>query len=44
MPLENLDTHDQDQYVRFELAESDNDYRIVFSSGQGTTQFQVRIP
>jgi len=26
------------------LAESDYDYRIVFSTGQGTTQFHVRIP
>ena len=42
MLLENLNTHDQD--LRFELAESDYDYRIVFSTGQGTTQFHVRIP
>jgi hypothetical protein len=40
----NLNTHDQDHYMRFELAESDYDYRIVFSTGQGTTQFHVRIP
>ena len=44
MLLENLNTHDQDHYVRFELGESDYDYRIVFSTGQGTTQFYVRIP
>jgi hypothetical protein len=44
MLLENLNTHDQDHYMRFDLAESDYDNRIVFSSGQGTTQFHVRIP
>ena len=44
MLLKNLNTHDQDHYMRFELAESDYDYRIVFSTGQGTTQFHVRIP
>jgi len=44
MLLENLNTHDQDHYMRFELAESDYDYRIVFSTAQGTTQFHVRIP
>jgi hypothetical protein len=43
MRLENLNTHDQDHYMRFELAESDYDYRIVFSTGQGMTQFHVRI-
>jgi hypothetical protein len=42
MLLENLNTHDQDHYMRFELAEPDYDYRIVFSTGQGTTQFHVR--
>jgi hypothetical protein len=35
MLLENLNTHDQDHCMRFELAESDYDYRIVFSTGQG---------
>jgi hypothetical protein len=44
MLLENLNTHDQDHYMRFELAESDYDYPVVFSTGQGTTQFHVRIP
>jgi hypothetical protein len=44
MLLENLNTRDQDHYLRFELAESDYDYRIVFSTGRGTTQFHVRIP
>ena len=44
MLLENQNTHDQDHYLRFELADSDYDYRIVFSTGQGTTQFHVRIP
>ena len=43
MLLENLNTHDQDHYVRFESAESDYDYRIVFSTGQGTA-LHVRIP
>jgi len=43
MLLEKLNTHDQDHYMRFELAESDYNYRIVFS-GHGTTQFHVRIP
>jgi hypothetical protein len=43
MLLENLNTHDQDHYMRFELAESDYDYRTL-STGQGTTQFHVRIP
>jgi len=42
MLLENLNTHDQDHYMRFELAEPDYDYRIVFSTGHGTTQFHVR--
>ena len=42
MLLENLNTHDQDHYMRFELAEPDYDYRIVFSTGQDTTQFHVR--
>ena len=31
MMLENIDTHDQDHYMRFELAESDYDYRNRFS-------------
>ena len=44
MLLEKLNTHDQDHSLRFELAESDCDDRIVFSTGQGTTQFHVRIP
>ena len=44
MMLENLNTHDHDHYMRFELAESDYDYRIGFSAGQGRTQFHVRIP
>jgi hypothetical protein len=44
MLLENLNTHDQDHYMRFELAESDYDNQIVFSTGQGTTHFHVRIP
>jgi hypothetical protein len=42
--LENLNTHEQDHYMRFELAESDYDCRIVFSTGQGTTQFHIGIP
>ena len=44
MLLEKLNTHDQDHYMRFELAKSDYDYRIVSSTGQGTTQFHIRIP
>ncbi len=44
MLLENLNTHDQDDSMRFELAVSDYDHRIAFSPGQGTTQFHVRIP
>jgi hypothetical protein len=38
MLLEKLNTHGQDHRMRFELAESDFDYRIAFSTGQGTTQ------
>jgi hypothetical protein len=38
MLLEKLNTHGQGHHMRFELAESDFDYRIVFSTGQGTTQ------
>lgn len=44
MLLENLNTHDQDHDMTFELAGSDYDCRIVFSTGQGRTQFHVRIP
>jgi hypothetical protein len=44
MLLELQYTHDQDHCMRFELAESDYDCRIVFSAGQVTTQFHVRIP
>ena len=43
MLLENLNTYDQDHYMRSELAESDYDNRGIFSTGQGTTQFHVRI-
>ena len=42
MLLEKLNTH-QDQYMRFEFAESDYNWRIVFSNRQGTTQFRVRV-
>jgi len=38
MLLQRLNTHGQDHHMRFELADSDFDYRIVFSTGQGTTQ------
>jgi hypothetical protein len=40
MLLEKLNAHAQDHHLSFELAESDYDYRIVFSTGQGTTQTQ----
>jgi hypothetical protein len=38
MLLEKLNTHAQDHHLAFELADSDYDYRIIFSTGQGTTQ------
>ena len=38
MLLEKLNTHGQDHHMRFELAESDYDYRIAFRTGQGTTE------
>jgi hypothetical protein len=38
MLLAKLNTHGQDHHMRFELAESDYQYRIVFTTGQGTTQ------
>jgi len=44
MLLEKLNTHDQDHYMRFELAESDYDYRILFSNWAGHDSFHVRIP
>jgi hypothetical protein len=38
MLLQDLKTHGLDHHMKFELAESDFDYRIVFSTGQGTTE------
>lgn len=38
MLLEKLNAHGQDHHMRFEMAESDFDYRIAFTTGQGTTQ------
>jgi hypothetical protein len=38
MLLKDLKTHGLDHHMKFELAESDFDYRIVFSTGQGTTE------
>ena len=38
MLLQKLNIHGQDHHMRFESAESDYDYRIIFSTGQGTTQ------
>ena len=38
MLLEKLNAHGQDHHMRFELAESDYDYRIVFQTGQEKTQ------
>jgi hypothetical protein len=33
-----LKTHGLDHHMNFELVESDFDYRIVFATGQGTTE------
>jgi hypothetical protein len=38
MLLQKLNAHGQDHHMRFEPAESEFDYRIAFSTGQGTTQ------
>jgi hypothetical protein len=38
MLLQKLNAHGLDHHMTFELAESDFDYRIAFSTGQGTTQ------
>jgi hypothetical protein len=38
MLFSRLKTHGLDHHMNFELAESDFDYRIVFSTGQGTTE------
>jgi hypothetical protein len=37
MLLEKLNSHGEDHHMRFESAESDFDYRIIFSTSQGTT-------
>jgi hypothetical protein len=37
MLLEKLNTHGQGHHMKFELADSEYDYRIVFSTEQGTT-------